>query len=98
MHEFQPNFSLSVFKIGHLFSRKVNYNISSLLRIRVGTHIIYLSIYWTSVTYQKMDSPQTTSGGHLTVSGDRCTVRSGRPRPHPTSVGRTLIMRSTIPG
>ena len=28
-----------------LFSRNINYNINSLLRLRVGTHIIYIYIY-----------------------------------------------------
>ena len=32
-------------------SRNINYNINSLLRLRVGTHIIY--IYISSVTYRK---------------------------------------------
>ena len=35
-HEFQPNFSFSAFEIDHLFSRNINYNINSLLRLRVG--------------------------------------------------------------
>ena len=36
-------------------SRNINYNINSLLRLRVGIRIIYiyLSIYRTSITYQK---------------------------------------------
>ena len=45
-----------------------------------------------SVTYWKMESPLKTSGGRSIVSSGRFTVRSGRPRPHPTSVGRTLPM------
>ena len=38
--EFQPNFSFSAFEIGHLFSRNINYNINSLLRLRVGACLI----------------------------------------------------------
>ena len=38
-HEFQPNFSFSAFEIGHLFSRNINYNINSLLWLRVGARL-----------------------------------------------------------
>ena len=41
-------------KLAILFSRNINYNINSLLRLRVGTHIIYIYIYRTSVTYRKL--------------------------------------------
>ena len=34
-------------------SRNINYNINSLLRLRVGTRIIYIYIYRSSVTYRK---------------------------------------------
>ena len=40
-------------KSGIFLLRYINYNINSLLRLRVGTRIIYLSIYRTSITYQK---------------------------------------------
>ena len=44
-HEFQPNFKLSAFKIGHHFYRtNINYYINSLLRLRVGMCIIYIYI------------------------------------------------------
>ena len=36
-----------------ILSRNINYNISSLLRLCIGMHIIYIYIYRTSVTYRK---------------------------------------------
>ena len=44
-----------VFEIGHLCSCNIYYDIISLLPLRVGRHILYISIHQTSVTYQKMD-------------------------------------------
>ena len=41
-HEFQPNYKLSAFEIGHLFSRNINYSINLLLRLCLGTRIIYI--------------------------------------------------------
>ena len=43
-HEFQPNYQLSMFEIGRLFLHNRNYSINSLLRLRVGTRIIYIYI------------------------------------------------------
>ena len=79
---------LAIFFLGLV---NINYNRNLLLWLRIGKHIIYISIYVSDERCIPEDGqPLKTSGSRSMVSGGRSTVSGGQPRPHPTSVGRTL--------
>ena len=55
-----PIFNCWHSKLAIFISCNINYNINSVLWLRIGTRIIYTSIYQTSITYRKLKWKQYT--------------------------------------